>query len=253
MKGMSTLSLMASLCVISGCGGGSEPTNGHGITQTTSLYGEYGLPPPSGDPNACGSVCAPTSSCSTSCSENGIQTTCGSYGVCHSTECSAICSNGLRCDTSCTVNGAASTCGAYGVCLPPPDCLFEFYTDSNFGGIKDCFGTTSDLAAAVQNSSGTQLLFRWSAVPHNDMYSSFKSANAICNERGISPCRLAGSPYAFTYGYVEVYQDSNYDGKYKDYDSWSDLDFMDDHWYDEFWQGHVNDQTSSFSALLWLQ
>lgn len=82
------------------------------------------------------------------------------------------------------------------------------------------------------------------SVGMNDMWSSFYTIDAVC-----STCRVAG--LAHDVYDVKVWKDANYSGKWfefggDDYDS----DFTNDRWYDNFLQGRIDNEVSSFKVKM---
>ena len=200
-----------------------------------------GCPPE--DPNSCNLICSSTSYCNTQCKINEQLIACGDYGICQ-VPCSQICTTGSRCDMFCYQYGVPSTCGQSGACNPPPDCLVEFWTGYGYTGTRNCFGTKSDVEQVLANGGRLDV----NQVSNNDQYSSFRTIEQTCRDRGISPCRFAGVPNTIKTGATRVYKDTNLSGKSKQFPEWvdGDADFDDDHWYDNWWQGDIDEKISSF-------
>ncbi len=195
------------------------------------------------DPNACDLICSTSSHCDTQCSLSGYPYTCGIYGLCQE-PCSHVCTGSSRCDRSCYQNGVPTTCGQSGVCSPPPDCLVEFWTGYGYTGARDCYGTKADVERVL--ASGGRLDI--TQVSRNDQYSSFRTIEQVCQDRGISPCHLAGVPNKVKTGATRVYKDANFSGKSKQFPEWvnGDSDFDNDLWYDAWLQGDIDEKISSF-------
>jgi hypothetical protein len=148
---------------------------------------------------------------------------------------------------TCYQNGVQSSCGQAGSCNPAPDCLVEFWTGYGYTGARDCYGTKADVDLALANPNGAPLVVN--QVSHNDQYSSFRTIEQICQDRGIDPCHLAGVPNKIKTGVTQVYKDANRSGKWKQFSEAvnGDSDFDDNTWYGSWIQGDVDDKISSFS------
>jgi hypothetical protein len=196
------------------------------------------------DPYACQNVCTYDSICSSPCNElNGNDSTCGAYGICQR-PCSQVCSTSSRCDASCYHNGIPKTCGAYGTCTPPPDCLVEFWTGANFTGTRSCYGTAEDVERVRSEGGRLDVM----SVTHNDQYTSFRTIEQVCRNKGISPCRFANILNPIITGSTKVHKDGSLSDKSKVFSSGVDSDgnFDNDTWYDNWLQGDIDNKISSF-------
>ena len=155
--------------------------------------------------DSCGTVCQPASHCEIPCTapwNGGEWITCGDYGYC-TEQCANVCSSNSRCDLQCYSGGGITSCQQWGSCNPPPDCLVEFWTEYGYTGVRDCYGTQDDLQQAL-NGSGKLTI---NQVLSNDQYSSFRTIEQVCADRGISPCRIGNMPNTIKTTDTIVYAD----------------------------------------------
>lgn len=195
------------------------------------------------DPYLCTSRCSSSAYCNTECSYYGQIISCEDYGTCQ-IPCAQACSAAASCNKSCYQNGAATTCGQFGVCNPPPDCLVEFWTGYGYTGTRDCYGTQAD----VENAVGKTGSLAVQMVIKNDQYSSFRTIEQVCLDRGISPCHLAGTPNAIKTGITTIYKDFNLSGMPTQFADSADKspDFRTKYWGNSPIMGNIDKKMSSF-------